>query len=153
MAYTNLNFVPGEILTAAKMNLLAANDASFHDGTGFGDNTILISKIKDVFSTIEQTIGEWIDGKTIYRKLLRGSNLQTINIGNFEEIIDIKMIAKTRQNEWRPIPWTYANGSAVGGTWTIGFYVRDNGDLIFQGGSDILANVNYFHIIVEYTKP
>lgn len=40
MAYVNLNFVPGEILTAAKMNLLAANDASFHDGTGIGDGSI-----------------------------------------------------------------------------------------------------------------
>lgn len=46
MAYTSLNFVPGEILTAAKMNLLAANDASFRDGTGFGDNTIQLSKLK-----------------------------------------------------------------------------------------------------------
>ncbi len=45
MAYTNLTFVPGEILTAAKMNLLAANDAGFHDGTGLGDNTIQLSKL------------------------------------------------------------------------------------------------------------
>jgi hypothetical protein len=40
MAYVNLNFIPGEILTAAKMNLLVANDASFHDGTGIGDGSI-----------------------------------------------------------------------------------------------------------------
>lgn len=45
MAYTSLNFVPGEILTAAKMNLLAANDASFRDGTGIGDDTIQASKL------------------------------------------------------------------------------------------------------------
>ena len=100
----------------------------------------------------EVVVGKWHNNKTIYRKLLRGSNLQTINIGKFDEIVDIKVITRTRQNEWRPIPWTFANGSAVGGTWTIGFYVRDNGDLIFQGGSDVMANVNYFHVIVEYTK-
>ncbi len=46
MSYTNLNFVPGEILTAAKMNLMAQNDASFHDGTGLGDNTIQSSKLE-----------------------------------------------------------------------------------------------------------
>lgn len=46
MAYTSLNFVPGEILTAAKMNLLAANDASLRDGTGILDNSIQLSKIK-----------------------------------------------------------------------------------------------------------
>lgn len=101
----------------------------------------------------EVVVGKWHNGKTIYRKLLRGSNLQTINIGEFDEIVGVKMMTRARQNEWRPIPWTFANGSAVGGTWTIGFYIRSNGDLIFQGGSDVLANVNYFHIIVEYTKP
>lgn len=46
MAYTSLNFVPGEILTAAKMNLLAANDASLRDGTGILDNSIQSRHIK-----------------------------------------------------------------------------------------------------------
>lgn len=77
MAYVNLNFVPGEILTAAKMNLLAANDASFHDGTGIGDGSIQPDKLADSLKTYKSTemdTGQkWIDGRTIYRKVVRGT--------------------------------------------------------------------------------
>ena len=45
MAYTALTFVAGEVLTATKMNQLAANDASFNDGTGIGDGVILASHL------------------------------------------------------------------------------------------------------------
>lgn len=45
MAYTPVSFVPGEILTAAKMNLLAANDASLRDGTGIAAGAIAASHL------------------------------------------------------------------------------------------------------------
>ena len=45
MAYTALTFVYGEVLTAAKMNLMSANDASFHDGSGIGSGAIVEAKI------------------------------------------------------------------------------------------------------------
>lgn len=47
MAYTPVSFVADEILTSTKMNQLAANDASFNDGTGIGNGTILPSKLND----------------------------------------------------------------------------------------------------------
>lgn len=76
MAYVNLNFVPGEILTAAKMNLLAANDASFHDGTGIGDGSIQPDKLADSLKTYKSaemdTGKKWIDGRPIFRKVVRG---------------------------------------------------------------------------------
>ena len=34
MAFTELNFVPGEVVTAAKMNLLAANDVWLRENSG-----------------------------------------------------------------------------------------------------------------------
>ena len=77
MAYVNLNFVPGEILTAAKMNLLAANDASFHDGTGIGDGSIQPEKLADsltTYNSAEMDTGKkWIDGRPIFRKVVRGT--------------------------------------------------------------------------------
>ena len=77
MAYVNLNFVPGEILTAAKMNLLAANDASFHDGTGIGDGSIQPEKLADSLTTYKSaemdTGKKWIDGRPIFRKVVRGT--------------------------------------------------------------------------------
>ena len=45
MAYNQVTFVPGEILTAAKMNLLAGNDASLRDGTGISDGAIEPKKL------------------------------------------------------------------------------------------------------------
>lgn len=76
MVYVNLNFVPGEILTAAKMNLLAANDASFHDGTGIGDGSIQPEKLADsltTYNSAEMDTGKkWIDGRPIFRKVVRG---------------------------------------------------------------------------------
>lgn len=77
MAYVNLNFVPGEILTAAKMNLLAANDTSFHDGTGIGDGSIQPEKLADSLTTYKSaemdTGKKWIDGRPIFRKVVRGT--------------------------------------------------------------------------------
>lgn len=42
MSYTAWSVVFGEQPTAAKWNILGANDASFHDGTGIDDEAILI---------------------------------------------------------------------------------------------------------------
>lgn len=76
MAYVNLNFVPGEILTAAKMNLLAANDTSFHDGTGIDDGSIQPEKLADSltsYKTTEVDTGKkWHDERPIYRTVIRG---------------------------------------------------------------------------------
>lgn len=75
MAYTSLNFVPGEILTAAKMNLLAANDASLRDGTGILDNSIQSRHIrKSDLNKVLYTESPYKDISTQY------ANVQTGNI-------------------------------------------------------------------------
>lgn len=113
MAYVNLNFVPGEILTAAKMNLLAANDASFHDGTGIGDGSIQPEKLADSLKTYKSTemdTGQkWIDGRTIYRKVVRG----TVNMtGNSESKLAHGIQGLT--NSWELIG--YYGNMRLGGT-------------------------------------
>lgn len=50
MAYTPISFSAFQTLTAAQMNVLAANDASFADGTGFA-NDIVKSKHIDWAAT------------------------------------------------------------------------------------------------------
>jgi hypothetical protein len=106
MAYVNLNFVPGEILTAAKMNLLAANDASFHDGTGIGDGSIQPDKLADSLKTYKSTEMDtgkkWIDGRQIYRKVVRG----VVNMigGNNTSILPHGITGLT--NAWELISWS-----------------------------------------------
>ena len=152
MAYTSLNFVPGEILTAAKMNLLAANDASFRDGTGFSDDSIQLSKIINTCSTEERIVGKWIDGKSIYEKVITFSNLNEININtNFETIVDMKCMIRSNQGQWRNLPWLYGQDSYADTSWHGGFFLRPDGKIVFQTGSNI-AQINYGHIIFKYTK-
>lgn len=106
MAYVNLNFVPGEILTAAKMNLLAANDASFHDGTGIGDGSIQPDKLADslkAYKSTEMDTGQkWIDGRQIYRKVVRG----VVNMigGNNTSILPHGITGLT--DAWELISWS-----------------------------------------------
>lgn len=106
MAYVNLNFVPGEILTAAKMNLLAANDASFHDGTGIGDGSIQPDKLADslkAYKSTEMDTGQkWIDGRQIYRKVVRG----VVNVigGNNTSILPHGITGLT--DAWELISWS-----------------------------------------------
>lgn len=73
MAYTAWSVVFGEQPTAAKWNQLGENDAGFKDGTNIDDLAILERHID--FSTIERettekVIGQWIDGRPIYQKVI-----------------------------------------------------------------------------------
>lgn len=45
MAYSSWSVVFGEQPSAAKWNILGTNDASFNDGTGLGNDTILATKM------------------------------------------------------------------------------------------------------------
>lgn len=54
MAYVPVTFVADEILTSTKMNQLGANDASFHDGTGISDGSIIPRHLS--LNVIEKTL-------------------------------------------------------------------------------------------------
>lgn len=55
MAYTALTFVADELLTSTKMNLMAANDASFADGTGIQSGAITSSKLSTDLTNASKT--------------------------------------------------------------------------------------------------
>ena len=109
MAYVNLNFVPGEILTAAKMNLLAANDASFHDGTGIGDGSIQPEKLADSLTTYKSaemdTGKKWIDGRPIFRKVVRG----TVNMTGGYNTSSLPHGIAGLTDAWELISWLSSN--------------------------------------------
>lgn len=94
-----------------------------------------------IYSSSEQTVGRWIDGKTVFRKVIIGSNIVNANMGTFDKIIKATMIIKKSNGEWRNVPWLFA-----------GFYIKqDGGAIVFQFGQDIKPT-SYWHLIVEYTK-
>jgi hypothetical protein len=112
------------------------------------------------YSTSEvQTSKVWIDDKPIFRKVItfdattfrNNTNLPT-NISNLDNVIKLECIAKSAQDSsWRNIPWLYTSGSSFISAWAGGFFLRDNGNLQFQIGSD-LANIDKVFVIIEYTK-
>lgn len=78
LPYPDMDFTPLDILTAAEMDQMVANDqylrdfcAGLADGTNLSDGVIQARKLDfSTFSTQEQIIGEWTDGKTLYRKVV-----------------------------------------------------------------------------------
>lgn len=65
--------------------------------------------IEDSYSTAEQAIGTWIDGRTIYRKVMTGttssSNIDNVSHGitNFGDVINIYGYIHTASNGSQPI--------------------------------------------------
>lgn len=107
----------------------------------------------DNYSTEEVATGtKWIDGKTIYRKVVTGSvtgNGQfTISTGlsNFD-CIQINGTIKDSGNNVSPIPYAWHSGINA----NISIYINSNGDIKLGLGSDYGGTRNY-RIIIEYTK-
>lgn len=112
--------------------------------------------LSNTYSTTEQVVGYWIDGKPIYRKVISQSNTNTINnvADNVDNIIKMECVVRqTTANAWRNIPWLYVQGTSYGGAaWAGGFYFDvPNNIIYFQVGSD-LGTIDRLIMILEYTK-
>ena len=78
LPYPNMDFTPLDVLTAAEMDQMVANDkyladfcAGLADGTNIGNGMIQVFN----FSSEETIAGKWVDGKTIYKKTISYGNL------------------------------------------------------------------------------
>ena len=165
LPYPNMDFTPLDVLTAAEMDQMVANDkyladfcAGLADGTNIGNGMIPLSKLNNKYTTDEEIIGKWEDGKTIYRKVIKGTGhipastkFAEANVVN--TVVFAHCEALSDYDEWRPIPWLYGNSAnSVDGAWHSGFSIRPKlGDITFQVGSAI-GKTKKWHVIVEYTK-
>ena len=90
LPHPNIVFTPLTTITAQDHNNQMANVASLADGTGINDGAIVGSKLKistvtadkidlttmpdNKYTTTEQDTGQkWIDGRPIFRKVVRGT--------------------------------------------------------------------------------
>lgn len=133
-------------------------------GTGIeitGEN--IINNIQENYSTNEQKIGKWINGKPIYRQTF-GFNVPnygtetyfnwtesfyTNSISNVDEIINVKSFYKRSDNTYQPVPNNHSQSS----TWASGIYDFSGTGFRFWAGN--LANaftINYLIVTIEYTK-
>ncbi len=146
MAYTNLNFVPGEILTAAKMNLLSANDASFNDGTGLGDSTIQPQKLNQALTEGP----EWVPcGYGGSFRAMRYGNIVTAQLGSiFNNHAGNR--TETIPEEYRPLEDQHIVTVAINSGYTVGygiFHLKANGAISYFGATghnEWYFNATYF---------
>ena len=109
------------------------------------------------YSTSEIAVGTWIDGKTIYRKVMiiegtLGNNTPYPFGVNPDTVIRMDCSVKySGSNDWRSLPWLYSMNDTIGnGSWAGGFYYR-NPNIYFQAGTN-LSNTEKTVFIMEYTK-
>lgn len=74
-SFVPVTFVADELLTSTKMNLLAANQAGFHDGTALGDGIIVT---RHLGSGIDTIIEQATTATTKYEKYASGRIVQTV---------------------------------------------------------------------------
>ena len=108
------------------------------------------------YSTTEQVIGKWIDGKPLYRRVLTWHN-PTVNddfsnpISNFKQLVSVRGYVSAA-GDVKPIPAIYENADSVNGRYVFSIY-RFSNTIFFSAGS-YYTQAGYIDVglIVEYTK-
>lgn len=75
-------YTKSETYSKTEVDTLVANSG----GSGGGSST---GGASDVYSTEETAIGTWIDGKTIYRKVIEVGKLASVSSGNYSTVTTI----------------------------------------------------------------
>lgn len=108
----------------------------------------------EIYSTEEQIVGTWLDGKPIYRKVVELGNLPnattkdiTLNIQNVNEIVSINAICSNESEVW-VIPNAYSTQYING--------------IVVRFANNIIENISIYasfdasgftgRAVLEYTK-
>lgn len=128
LPYPDMDFTPLDILTAAEMDQMVANDQyltnfvnGLADGSNLSDGVIQARKFVPAisnYSTSEQNTGfKWIDGRDIFKKTINFGALPNStgkavphNIQNLDMVIKTEAFCKYPSGVAFPIPFTYIDG-------------------------------------------
>jgi hypothetical protein len=113
----------------------------------------------DVYMPDEHVVGTWIDGKPIYRRVLKVSTSTlplSINTGatNIDDLVTGKLQVKqstSQDSSWRTVPWLYNAGGYGTEAWCGGWYLAESGIIYVQAGTN-LSSIQKYIVILEYTK-
>ena len=110
----------------------------------------------------EQRIGTWIDGKPIYRQVIKVTYIDsannnydvTISISNLNEIVNIGGTIKiTDTNTYKPVTVIYTdNSNAINSHYSFSVYAITNSYISLSYGSWWKTTFDKAYIILEYTK-
>lgn len=119
--------------------------------------TTKIATAKEIYSTEEQVIGTWIDGKPLYRKVIinngpfvKGEQVFNNGITNVDKIINVYGMARRNDGRDQPLPTTYFNSSI----WNVSIFdVSKTQYSLMLGDNQVeLHQITQLEIIFEYTK-
>lgn len=165
MAYNKTVWVNDSVPAINQTNLNKIEQGIYEAHNNIGDlsnlNTTnksnLVDSINEVnnkfnYSTEEQVVGKWANGKPVYRKVLNigtpssQRTYPTHGISNLENVINLYGFCYTDGSTRQTIPMTYTN-------WEI--FAYDITDTIFTlnfSTNQWNANPTNVYIIFEYTK-
>ena len=106
------------------------------------------NKKRDNYSTDEQVIGTWIDGKPLYRKVITGvtpsdSMCAIILPNNFESIVNLRGFIVGSDGYTNPIPMYWND--------TFKIIIQILSGILYLNYGDAFKSQQYI-LIVEYTK-
>lgn len=118
--------------------------------------TKLEEETLEKYSTDEQEIGKWIDGKSIYRKVISFTTGASTNTWTtiaelqFNRVINLYGYMYISESEMYRLP--YAGIGTNGANENVYFYVSSQQGLIREKHNYDYANSKNSYLIVEYTK-
>ena len=110
------------------------------------------------YSTTEQEIGKWINGKKHYRAIVTGNTTThnaKINLTdkNIENITKINGVFTTSSGLVFPIPYYNADsGEELGANFSYLFFSKNDNEMSINFGYASFLNDINFNIEIEYTK-
>ena len=104
------------------------------------------------FSTSEQYVGQWSDGKTLYKKILEVGAVSTTEVQVNLNVPDVDKVVAFEGGGYMAsgghfLPWNFENS----GGFTSCYYQANNKRFLLQV-STTSYNLSSGHIIVFYTK-
>lgn len=110
------------------------------------------------YSAEEKVIGTWIDGKPLYKLLVKGTTTdKRVNLDlsdkNIKEITSVNGVCNANDMYSIPICFYFAeNESGMTQNYTFMYYIREQKSLFIGFGDSIEYSKVTFYIQLEYTK-
>lgn len=112
------------------------------------------------YSTNEICIGEWIDGKPLYRKVViidsinSSANSKDISVAtsNLKEFVNITGMVANNSGGYKPTNSLYVSSSGIDAQYTFQVYAVNNLIINVVYGNWWKTNFKKAYVIVEYTK-
>ena len=156
IAYKDIYAETGDGYSAGD-GIRIANDTISIDEMESADMSEIITPLPGVmsrkmrYSTDEQVVGVWVDGKPIYQKTVYcavGSDARTNHdISNVGQIISVSALTIPASNVSRTIPFAYSADS----TWNCGISILSD-TIRIQAGTNYASAHQNAYVTIQYTK-